>query len=235
MTEHGAALVERVIAAVEADSGGELLQFDGWDFAAGPWVDEPRGPMPAELLAEARFPSGRALPPSLRRWLAFDTRMLRKYGWLDASYRFTPLTFGEVCIRRYGEEWGGYFERAPMAERLTECFLLPGGADSCRVLVTDSADELGDYPVLALDVDDVPSATLMYPGFDVFLAENADIVEMPERMGYAALARHPDFAARMATHAERCFGGSVEEDCFGARSTNYFLDELDQEKQGGAE
>ena len=235
MAEHGAVLVERVVAAVEADSGGELLQFDGWDFADGPWVDEPRRPMPAELLAEARFPSGRALPPSLRRWLAFDTGMLRKYGWLSGSYQFTPLTFGAFCIRRYGEDWGGYFERAPMAERFTECFLLPGGADSCRVLVTDYVDEYGEYPVLALDVDDVPCATLMYPGFDVFLAHKADMVEMPPRMGYAGLARHPDFAARMATHAGRCFGGSVEEDCFGARSTDYFCEEADQEKQGGTE
>ena len=230
MTEHGAALVERVIAAVEADSGGELLQFGSYDFASGPWVAEPRAPMPAELLAEARFPSGRALPPSLRRWLAFDSGMLRKYGWLDEAHRFTPLTFGEFCVRRYGDEWGGYFERAPMAERFTECFLLPGGADSCRVLVTDSADEYGEYPVLALDVDDVPCATLMYPGFDVFLAQNAGIVEIPPYRGYAALAKHPDFAGRMNTHAERCLGGSLEEDCFGARSEDYFRDEIDQEK-----
>ncbi|MBC3840921.1 hypothetical protein GXW82_13540 [Streptacidiphilus sp. 4-A2] len=82
--------------------------------------------MPAELLASATFPSGRALPPSLRRWLAFDTGMLRKYGWLDGSYGFTPLTFGAICVRRYGAEWGGYFAQAPMAERFTECFLLPG-------------------------------------------------------------------------------------------------------------
>ena len=230
MAEHGAALVERVIAAVSADFRGEVLQFSDFDFASGPWVDEPRAPMPAGLLAQARFPSGRALPPSLRRWLAFDTGMLRKYGWLDGAYRFTPLSFGEICVRRYGDEWGGYFERAPMAGRFTECFLLPGGADSCRVLVTDSVDEQGEYPVLALDVDDVPCATLMYPGFDVFLAQNAGIVEMPPYQGYAALAKHPDFAARMSTHAERALGGSLEEDCFGARSKDYFLDGIDQEK-----
>jgi hypothetical protein len=117
-----------------------------------------------------------------------------------------------------------------MAARFTECFLLPGGADSCRMLVTDSADEYGEYPVLALDVDDIPAATLMYPGFDVFLAENAGIVEMPPHRGYAALAKHPDFANRMSTHAEQCLCGSLEEDCFGARSEDYFRDGFDQEK-----
>ena len=235
MTQHGAALVEQVIAEIEADEGNSLLQFSSYDFADGPWVNDPRTPMPDELLAAATFPSGRALPPSLRRWLAFDTGMLRKYGWLDGAHRFTPLTFGELCIRRYGDEWAGYFERSPMAKRFTECFLLPGGADSCRMFVTDSVDEFGEYPVLALDIDDLPDATLMYPGFDVFLAENAGIVKMPPYMGYAALAKHPDFAGRMTTHSAQCFADSLEEDCFGARSKDYFGDEPDQDKQGGKE
>jgi len=224
-----------VIAEIESHAGGSLLQFSSYDFADGPWVNEPRAPMSGELLAAATFPSGRALPPSLRRWLAFDTGMLRKYGWLDSAHRFTPLHFGEFCARRYGDEWARYFERSPMAERFTECFLLPGGADSCRMFVTDSVDEHGEYPVLALDIDDLPDATLMYSGFGVFLAENAGIVKMPPHMGYAALAKHPDFAGRMTTHAEQCFAGSLEEDCFGAQSKNYFGDEPDQDKQGGTE
>jgi hypothetical protein len=70
----------------------------------------------------------------------------------------------------------------------------------------------------------------MYPGFDVFLAQNAGLVEMPPHRGYAALARHPDFASRMSAHAERCLGGSLEEDCFGARSADYLRDEIDQDK-----
>ncbi|MBC3840920.1 hypothetical protein GXW82_13535 [Streptacidiphilus sp. 4-A2] len=65
------------------------------------------------------------------------------------------------------------------------------------------------------------------PGFDVFLAEKAGLVELPPRTGYAGLARHPHFAARMSTHAQRCLGGSLEEDCFGARSTDYFCDQAD--------
>lgn len=215
MTEHGVALVERVIAAVEADPSGQILQFTDDDLALGPWVRTPRAPMPTEVLARAAFPSGRALPPSLRRWLAFDTWMLRRYGWLDKQYRLTPRTFGELCHDRYGGEWGGYFERAPMAARFDECFLLPGGADSCRVLVTSSVDEYGEYPVLALDVDDVPGADLMYPGFDVFLADNVGMVATSDDGEYSQLAEHPQFAARMAAHARQCFGGHLFEDCFG--------------------
>jgi len=197
MGDHGRALVERVIAA-------------------GRWVRTPRTPMPPELLARAVFPSGRPVPPSVLRWLAFDTAMLRRYGWLDKHFRFTPRPFGKVCRDRYGDEWGGYFEQAPMAARFDECFLLPGGTDSCRVFVTSSADEYGEYPVLALDVDDVPGADLMYPGFDVFLADSAGMVATSDDDDeYSHLAEHPDFAARMATHAAQCFGGHLFQDCFG--------------------
>lgn len=211
MAEHGVALVEQVIARVRADP--ELLYFSDW-------VGTPLDPVPAESLTT--FPSGRPLPPSLRRWLAFDTRLLRAYGWLGKGYRLRPRTFGEIAQYRYGEDWGGYFEQAPMAARFDECFLLPGGSDSCRVLVTNSVDDLGECPILALDVDDEPAADLMYPGFDVFLADNAGLVEQPDFDGYARLAKHPDFAARMATHAAQCFGGSLTEDCFGKRYENYF-------------
>jgi hypothetical protein len=137
---HGAALVERVIAAVGADPRRPVLNHNlGFAFppqGAGPWVHGELNPMPEELLAAAEFPSGRPLSPSLRRWLAFDTSLLRHFGWLDAGYGFTPWTLGRLTRSRYGDEWGAFFEEASMGTRFDECFLLPGGADSCRVLVT---------------------------------------------------------------------------------------------------
>lgn len=182
--QHGAALVEQVILAVEADASGKLLQYADHDYAGfGSWVKTPRRPMPEALLANATFPSGRPLPPSLRHWLAFDTAMLREYGWLGSGYRFRAHTSGE-------------------------------------------------HPVLALDIDDEPFAALMYPGFDVFLADNAGLVTARSDSAqsdatwsdtaqsdeeYSALAEDPRFAARMATHAAQCFSGSLSEDCSGVR------------------
>ena len=64
--------------------------------------------------------------------------------------------------------WASLFE--PIADRFGECFLLPGGSDSRRVLAVGEPDTIGEYPVLALDVDDMPFLGLMYPGFDVYLA-----------------------------------------------------------------
>ena len=218
VAEHGVALVERVIASVRADPHRPVSTW-AYGYAcpplpAGPWVHGEPDPMPADLLATAVFPSGRPLPPSLRRWLAFDTGMLRHFGWLDSGYRFTPSTLGRLTRARYGDTWAGFFEQASMGARFDECFLLPGGADSCRVLVTGAADEYGEYPVLALDVDDIPCAELMYPGFDVFLADTAGLLEKPEARGYSALAEDPRYRARMSTQARRYFDGRLHEEAW---------------------
>jgi hypothetical protein len=215
---HGAALVERVIAAVGTDPRRPVLNHNlGFAFppqGAGPWVHGELNPMPEELLAAAEFPSGRPLSPSLRRWLAFDTSLLRHFGWLDAGYGFTPWTLGRLTRSRYGDEWGAFFEEASMGTRFDECFLLPGGADSCRVLVTGATDEYGEYPVLALDVDDIPCAALMYPGFDVFLADTAGLLEQQKARGYSALADDPRYGARMRTQAGHYFDGRLYEEAW---------------------
>jgi hypothetical protein len=57
----------------------------------------------------------------------------------------------------------------------------------------------------------------MYPGFDVFLAHNAGLVTLPSDEEYSALARDLRFAARMMSHADQCFGGSLSQDCWGGR------------------
>jgi len=203
--QHGAGLVERVIAALYANPR-RLLDY-------GPLLDEPLltgppQPMPAEALAAVTLPSGRALPPSVRRWLEFDTALLARSGWLASSRatRLTPRPVDEIASAELGEEWGAYF--TPLAVRFGECFLLPGGGDSRRVMAIGPADELGEYPVFAIDVDDEPSVNLMYPGFDVYLAHILRVVEHDHRH-YASLIEHPTYAPRMHQHAQNWFGGAV--------------------------
>ncbi|MDY0815880.1 hypothetical protein [Kitasatospora purpeofusca] len=206
--EHGIALTERVIASVRADPHRPILAYGPW---AGPWLTgEPR-PLPAGPPAGAVFPSGRPLPPSLRRWLAFDTGLLRRFGWLDEDDRFTPRSLGELARDEFGEVWGSCFDG--VSDRFDECFLLPGGSDSRRVLATGPGDAHGEYPVLALDVDDIPCVELMYPGLDVYLADTCGLLTV-EGDGYSALARNPVYAGRMLTHAHQVFGGEFAEECF---------------------
>ncbi|MFJ8441483.1 hypothetical protein [Kitasatospora griseola] len=204
--DHGSALVERVIAAVAADPGRPVL---GYNRFAGPWVaGEPR---PRGVDA---FPGGHPLPPSLRAWLAYDGGMLERHGWFDEDGSLAPRTLGEIAADEFGEPWHTCFE--PFSERFGGCFLLPGGSDSRRVLSlgpNGERDEAGEYPVFALDVDDLPCAVLMYPGFDAYLADTAGILHPAAGEGYDALKNDRRYAHRMRTHARDRFGGEYDLTC----------------------
>jgi hypothetical protein len=101
----------------------------------------------------------------------------------------------------------------PLAARFPECFWLPGGGDSRRALLIADPDEYGEYPVFVLDVDDMPCMELLYPGFDVYLADTAGLVEhsypRDEFESYSKLMKHPTYGARMATHARQILDGET--------------------------
>ncbi|MGO8947812.1 MAG: hypothetical protein ACLQUY_09145, partial [Ktedonobacterales bacterium] len=163
-------------------------------------------PLPAELLATLTFPSGKPLPPSLKRWLAFDAGWLAEFGWFDAEGRFTPRRIDEIVTAEFEELWGEMYE--PLVDRTGECFLLPGGSDSRRIYAVAQLDSLGEYPVLVIDNDDLPYAAVMYPGFDVFLADEAGIAGVASDWGtYEDLFKDRRYAARMREHAHYLFNG----------------------------
>ncbi|MEV4559549.1 hypothetical protein AB0K51_21500 [Kitasatospora sp. NPDC049285] len=202
---HGAALVERAIAAIAVDPGRPVLDYNRF---AGSWVEG--APRP---LAVDAFPSGHPLPPSVRAWLAYDRGLLERNGWFDEDGALAPRTLGEIAEEEFGEGWGGCF--VPFSDLFGECFLLPGGSDSRRVLSVGPAgqrDEHGEYPVFALDIDDLPYAVLMYPGFDVYLADTAGVldVEDPDYQGYDGLRHHQVYADRMRTHARDRLKGEYD-------------------------
>jgi hypothetical protein len=77
--DHGAGLVGRVIAALHTERQ-RLLRHQ--PLLEEPLLCGPPQPMAPEVLTALTLPSGRALPPSLRRWLEFDTAMpAHRAGW----------------------------------------------------------------------------------------------------------------------------------------------------------
>jgi len=171
-TAQGVELIDLVIARVRADP----TSIAGF---CGDHPLEVARPLPPDILEHLTFPSGKPLPPSLKRWLAFDASWLEGFGWfssLDAP-TFAPRRLDQIVHDEFDDPafrmpWGEMYE--PLGARFAECFLLPGGSDSRRIFaVTDEPDQLGEYPILVVDIDDLPYAAVMYPGFDVFLADTA--------------------------------------------------------------
>jgi hypothetical protein len=168
-------------------------------------------PLAPEVIAQMTFPSGKALPPSLTRWLAFDASWLANLGWFSLPAApldppvFTPRQIDEIVTDEFDELWGGMYE--PLGARLDECFLLPGGSDSRRIYaVTDTPDSLGEYPVLVIDTDDLPYAAVMYPGFDVFMADEVGFA-LHDMGTYEDLFDDKRYASRLNEHARHIFNG----------------------------
>ncbi|KPI32746.1 hypothetical protein OV320_1957 [Actinobacteria bacterium OV320] len=204
---HGVPLTEQVVEAVRRDPGASALPHL-LPYVNVPWVEggEAR-PMPEEVLAKAVFPSGRPLPPSLRSWLAYDTSLLERYGWFTPDGGFAPRSIDQVVGDEMGDFWAEPF--AWLSGHFPECFVLPGGSDSRRILAVTEPDEEGEYPVLALDLDDMPYLGIMYPGFDVYLADTAGLLELGERQTYTDLIDHATYGPRMRRHAVQCFAGET--------------------------
>ncbi|MEV0678059.1 hypothetical protein AB0I60_16240 [Actinosynnema sp. NPDC050436] len=198
---HGVALTRRAIESVRTDPGRSM-----YDFIKVPWVEGGiPSPMPEEALEGARFPSGRPLSPSLREWLAYDTSLFRRHGWFAPDGTFTPRPLDRLAADELGEFWGECY--TSVAAQFPECFLLPGGSDSRRVLAVGEPDTIGEYPVLALDVDDMPFVGVMYPGFDVYAATEAGVIDH-DFESYLDLFEDRTYAPRMREHANHYFAGA---------------------------
>ncbi|MFI1052702.1 hypothetical protein [Streptomyces griseoruber] len=200
-------MTERVLEIVRRDPEASALPYL-LPYVNVPWVEGGVArPMAEDELAEAVFPSGRPLPPSLRAWLAYDTGLLERHGWFAPDGSFAPRPLDELVGDEMGDFWGNEF--GWLSGRLSECFLLPGGSDSRRILAVTEPDQEGEYPVLALDLDDMPYLGLMYPGFDVYLADTAGLLDLGGRKTYTDLIDHAVYGPRMRRHAAQCFAGEA--------------------------
>jgi hypothetical protein len=193
-------------------------------------------PIPSEVLDQLTFPSGKPLPPSLKRWLAFDASWLEELGWFASVEQgtFTPRRLDEIASAEFSElddETGPlefvepgdeldafdkpYAENfARLSARMGECFLLLDGTESRRVFVVTEPDALGEYPVIVIDVQQYqPYAAVMYPGFDVYMADHAGM-RISDWGTWEVLSDDPRYKARIKQHAEQLFGGKVGIDLY---------------------
>lgn len=171
-------------------------------------------PVPPDVLDTLTFPGGKPLSPSLKRWLAFDASWLHDLGWFASldDLAFTPRPLDEIVEEEF-ESWGEAF--APLDARLPHCFLLPGGTDSRRIYAICEPDETGEYPVLVVDTDDIPYVGVMYPGFDVFMADEAGLhIPASDTDTYEALFDDPRYRSRMLQHATHLFHGKPGVECY---------------------
>lgn len=205
LTQQGVALVDLVVEQVRLDPFSITVLREFPLFAPRPLTPE----------ADASFvlPSGKPLPPSVRRWLAFDASWLAQFDWLTPLGQLTPHRLEDVVADGLGYPgWAKHYAR--LGDRFDECFLLPPfGEETCRILVASEPDEWGEYPVMVADVDDVPTLDLVYPGFDVYLASIVGL-PIPRRRDadviWTTLFAVPPYLQRLATHAQQLFGGQRE-------------------------
>ncbi|MFE4924304.1 ankyrin repeat domain-containing protein [Streptomyces sp. NPDC056661] len=172
----GAALVDAVIAAVEAGDGQDLALPD---------------PLPAEVLETLTFLGGIALPPSLKRWLAFDAAWLE---WQDDPWGadcrswggpgrpvFATCTIAEA-VRDYTYGSEPFWEILRGLPRFASTAVVPlcHGEESVQVLLLDCPDEHGEYPVVVAHTGDGwPQVFLGEIGFDTWLAEQFGVIADP--------------------------------------------------------
>ena len=91
ITAQGIELIDLVITRVREDPNSIA------GYCGDRPLTEPR-PLSAEALETLTFPSGKPLPPSLKRWLAFDASWLQELGWFSSLDEpvFTPRRIDEI-------------------------------------------------------------------------------------------------------------------------------------------
>lgn len=215
----GAALVELAIAAIEGAGARKVLGH------------APEG-LSEEALAKLTFPGGKPLPPSLRRWLAYDARWLDWFA--DLTRPSLPVVgFHQMMVEQFDEQMADVWDFSDMLPE--HCYCVPGGSDSRRFLYVGQADEAGEYPILLVDTDDVPFVCVEYPGFDVYLASTFDAIELRGEEVYSGLFSDPLYGpamvqqARLNLHGFKCFdhGGGDTAHVDGARAANEAMRAMD--------
>ncbi len=203
----GVALIDLVVAHVRDDPGC----ISGY---CGERPLHQARPVPPDVLDSLTFPGGKLLSPSLKRWLSFDASWLRDLGWFASldDFTFTPRPLDEIVEDEFAS-WGETF--APLSQRLPSCFLLPGGDGSRCIYAVCEPDDTGEYPVLVVDTDDIPYVGIRYPGFDVFMADEAGFhIASGDTGTYEALFDDPRYRPRMLQHAAHLFRGKPGVECY---------------------
>jgi hypothetical protein len=80
-----------------------------------------------------------------------------------------------------------------------------------KLYTITTPDPLGEYPVQIIDQEDLPGGAVIYPGFDVYMANLTGVIEVIWD-DYTALYRDPRYAKRMRWHATQHPSSELAED-----------------------
>ncbi|MBA3871495.1 MAG: hypothetical protein H0X30_20310 [Anaerolineae bacterium] len=152
-------------------------------------------PLDPEVLANLTFPDGKALPPSLKQWLAFDAASLGLFSDL-ANLVITPTSLSD---------WGNHLlfdtmQRLLLPENIYAFY--PGWSSyEMWFLYAGQADDEGEYPIFVAVRDDDDFAQLFAPNFAVWLAIWHKIPDFSLYQYYVrefkSLFGHPDYRTAM--------------------------------------
>src|SRR5205814_1765922 len=113
--------------------------------------------------------------PSLHALLSFDAAYIqRELRWFDKTGQFLARPTIEII----GEHAGPFteaYEPLCAARFPGKAIALDQGSDSMRLLYFGDPDELGEYPVLFIDHDDMPILGVEYAGFDLYAASMLEV------------------------------------------------------------
>ncbi|MBY0549617.1 MAG: hypothetical protein K2W95_20230 [Candidatus Obscuribacterales bacterium] len=193
-------------------------------------------PLKTETLSTLRF-NGQELPPSLKRYLAFDATFDALFSEWSEFERFVPMPEGKEWASVTPEaeiiRWIELLTQKPAKKlRLLDSasqpvahvldyarvnltgklYCLPGMSDQSHFIYVGKADQSGEYPVLAFEMqgdleDDTPNAFwgelriwIKYPNFGAFLYDQLfDADYEPEEFSEQTrqiCARNPELAGK---------------------------------------
>lgn len=145
-------------------------------------------PLDAAALRAAEDVAGVALSPSMAALFQVDVGWLRReYAWFDAAGCLLVRPLAALVADHAGPMAEGF---ASILDRFAGRALpLDAGSDSARFLYLGDPDELGEYPVLGIDHDDLPELGVEWPGFDTWLAARLGVAVVGERAALDAASR----------------------------------------------
>lgn len=133
-------------------------------------IGDPR-PLGPSGLAACEKQAGVALSPAMAALLQLDRGWIgRTYGWFDARGELASVPMIELLAEHAGPHLREAFEPICAARFPGRALPLDRGCDSMRLLYLGDPDPCGEYPVLCVDVDDLPLLCVESPGFDGWLA-----------------------------------------------------------------
>ncbi|MBK7399802.1 MAG: ankyrin repeat domain-containing protein [Myxococcales bacterium] len=145
--------------------------------------DSPVGeasPLDATALRRAEDQAGVALSPSMAALFQLDAGFMRReYQWFDDQGALLARPLADLVADHAGvlaEGFSDILSRFP-----AHALPLDAGSDSARFLYLGDPDLLGEFPVLAIDHDDLPWLGVEEPGFDVWLAKRLGVATAPTK------------------------------------------------------